>query len=96
MVTFLIVVVGSVGACVVIFASIVVLVSVAAGSWHENFSCPIIRHSKNNRNATHDVTQCEIVAFSCSFHPFVTHVFEFILTELTTVKKSVIFSEDTA
>ena len=44
MVTFFIVVAGSVGACVVIFAGIVVLVSVAAGSWHENFSCPIIRH----------------------------------------------------
>ena len=43
-VTFLTVVVGAVGACVVILVSIVVIVSVAVGSWHENFSCPIIRH----------------------------------------------------
>ena len=44
MVKFLTVVVGSVGVCVAIFAGIVILISVAVGSWHENFSCPIIRH----------------------------------------------------
>jgi len=49
-VTFFIVVVGSVGACVVICACIVVWISIAIGSWHENFIWPIIRHWKSNKN----------------------------------------------